>query len=160
MFFFLPSSLIAFLSVFASTFGVAPIDALAISPLSLARRQDSSLGDASSVLSTLDRRTVWNPRIEHPNAQTTWKSGTRVTVTWDTSSMPQNVSNSHGKVLLGYMTDSSESENLNTTHPLADGFLLTAGKVEVQVPQVPSRKDYIVVLLGDSGNHSPRFTIA
>jgi hypothetical protein len=49
--------------------------------------------------------------------------------------------------------------NLQMDSPLAEGFRLRAGKQEITVPSVPQRNDYIVVLMGDSGNQSPTFTI-
>jgi hypothetical protein len=62
-------------------------------------------------------------------------------------------------------------------HPLAKGFALSDGKVDVVVPNVESKNSYIVAracpftlpsfaavltgltVLGDSGNISPEFTI-
>lgn len=63
-------------------------------------------------------------------------------------------------------------------HPLATGFPITSGAVNVTVPDVVDRDDYIVIrefsslirwrleihltcdtVFGDSGNTSPKFTI-
>lgn len=43
--------------------------------------------------------------------------------------------------------------------PLATGFPITMGRAEITVPSVTTRNSYILVLFGDSGNASPRFTI-
>ncbi|KAF8655828.1 hypothetical protein AX16_002913 [Volvariella volvacea WC 439] len=43
--------------------------------------------------------------------------------------------------------------------PLAEGFMLRDGQVEITVPDFPPRDNYIVVLMGDSGNSSPEFRI-
>lgn len=47
-----------------------------------------------------------------------------------------------------------------TDWTLAKGFKLKAGKVSFEVPaKLKSRDDYIVVLFGDSGNRSKKFSI-
>jgi hypothetical protein len=64
-----------------------------------------------------------------------------------------------------------------SANPLATNFKLTDGQVQITVPNVPTRRDYIVVgefllfrhrlavqpafleVFGDSGNASPQFTI-
>jgi hypothetical protein len=43
---------------------------------------------------------------------------------------------------------------------LASGFKLDAGSQEVKIPRdLQTRNSYIIVLIGDSGNASPQFTI-
>ncbi|KAJ7095725.1 hypothetical protein B0H15DRAFT_964404 [Mycena belliarum] len=99
----------------------------------------------SSILAApLDTRTVYAPPITNPTADSVWKVGEVETVTWQVRS-----------IMLGYLTP--DSEHLSLT--LASGFNLTDEKVNVTVPPVVSRTNYIVVLFGDSGNHSPEFTI-
>jgi hypothetical protein len=44
-------------------------------------------------------------------------------------------------------------------HPLAEGFDIRDGHRTIRVPDVPPRNNYIVVVMGDSGNRSPEFTI-
>ncbi|KAG5646509.1 hypothetical protein DXG03_003276 [Asterophora parasitica] len=46
-----------------------------------------------------------------------------------------------------------------TDNPLAQNFKLRVGKIDIIVPSVPPRDDYIIVLFGDSGNSSPAFAI-
>ncbi|KAJ7069658.1 hypothetical protein C8F01DRAFT_1113496 [Mycena amicta] len=97
-------------------------------------------------------RTVYDPPITNPNAKTVWTVGTVQTVTWNATGIPEGIP---GKLQLGFLT--SESENLSTI--LAQGFNLTDEKVQVTVPDVVKRSNYILVLFGDSGNISPEFTI-
>ncbi|KAL1722866.1 hypothetical protein EV715DRAFT_246867 [Schizophyllum commune] len=49
--------------------------------------------------------------------------------------------------------------HLQYDNPLAQGFSITLGSYDVTVPDVEERSDYIIVLFGDSGNSSPKFTI-
>ncbi|TFY65821.1 hypothetical protein EVG20_g5268 [Dentipellis fragilis] len=108
---------------------------------------------------TLVVRDVWAPAITSPKKDDVWTIGSIVSVQWDTANPPQQVTNYNGRLLLGYM-DGSGNENLDTEHPLAQDFDLREGKVDISVPNVPSKDSYIVVLIGDSGNTSPEFTIA
>ncbi|EMD31385.1 hypothetical protein CERSUDRAFT_89078 [Gelatoporia subvermispora B] len=101
---------------------------------------------------------VFSPHITGPTAGQLWPVGTNQTVTWDTSSIPAEGQNQTGLLLLGYQEN--DSENLDISHPLAVGFPISAGEVNITVPNVTMRTDYIVVLFGDSGNVSPQFTIA
>ncbi|KAH9060472.1 hypothetical protein EDB87DRAFT_607524 [Lactarius vividus] len=104
----------------------------------------------------LVKRIVVSPQITSPSASTTWNVGDKVTVTWETSSIPPP-GNFTGQLLLGFLT--LEGENLDVDHPLAQDFSLSTGSVQITVPNVPVRTNYIVVLFGDSGNASPQFTI-
>ncbi|KAK0201857.1 hypothetical protein DFS33DRAFT_1245337, partial [Desarmillaria ectypa] len=107
----------------------------------------------------ISHRDVYSPKITNPTACTTWFNGSRVTVTWDTSNPPQNLTNKEGKIVLGFMDGQDDDEHLNMLHPLAEGFDIMAGTISFLVPDVTPRHGYIVVLLGDSGDHSPEFTI-
>ncbi|KAH9992025.1 hypothetical protein BJV77DRAFT_1004014 [Russula vinacea] len=108
----------------------------------------------------LSGRGVWAPPITNPQAGTVWNSGEDVTVTWDTSTRPGQVSNPVGSVVLGFIQpDGSGGENLDIDNPLAQGFQLDDGQVTFTVPSVPTKNNYIVALIGDSGNISPQFTI-
>ncbi|KAF9469379.1 hypothetical protein BDZ94DRAFT_1133825, partial [Collybia nuda] len=89
---------------------------------------------------------VFVPPILEPTASTVWKIGQTVTVTWDTSNAPENISNGSGVILKG------------TFDYLAKDFDLRAGSVDLVVPVVTPGK-YQIILLGDSGNVSPEFTI-
>ncbi|KAI0335091.1 hypothetical protein GY45DRAFT_1367109 [Cubamyces sp. BRFM 1775] len=101
----------------------------------------------------------FSPPITSPKAGDVWTSGTTQTVTWDTTNIPAANANQTGLILLGYIEDGSDDEHLDIKHPLAANFPITAGSVSVDVPSVTPRDDYIVVLFGDSGNTSPKFTI-
>ncbi|TFY80914.1 hypothetical protein EWM64_g3099 [Hericium alpestre] len=105
----------------------------------------------------LVKRIVVDPQITTPTASTVWTVGSSVTVTWDTTQIPSS-GNFTGQLILGF--NENESENLQLDNPLAQGFDLRAGKVDVTVPDVAPKSDYIVVLMGDSGNASPEFTIS
>jgi len=99
-------------------------------------------------------RDVWVPPIITPTANTVWKAGGTYEVTWDTSTKPDQVTNSKGEVVL------SKAGRLDIKHPLASGFDLQDGKVNVTIPADTSpADDYAIVLFGDSGNASPEFTI-
>ncbi|KAH9060464.1 hypothetical protein EDB87DRAFT_1616078 [Lactarius vividus] len=106
------------------------------------------------------KREVWSPPVLNPHKGTIWHIGSTVTVAWNTSTRPPQVTNPTGTLLLGYLQPDGEGgENLDVDHPLAQGFPLDAGKVRFIVPRVKPRKNYIVALIGDSGNISPKFTI-
>ncbi|GBE83128.1 hypothetical protein BKA93DRAFT_822584 [Sparassis latifolia] len=104
-------------------------------------------------------RDVVAPPITYPVAGTVWTVGATETVTWDTSNLPPvaNITNINGEVVLGYLT--ADSENLDFQSPLAQNFNITSGSVQIVVPDVPYRTNYILDLMGDSGNISPTFTI-
>ncbi|KIY68334.1 hypothetical protein CYLTODRAFT_395607 [Cylindrobasidium torrendii FP15055 ss-10] len=107
----------------------------------------------------VEERVVYSPPITFPTAGTVWVAGQEATVTWDTSGIPSDLTNSLGMVVLGYVTDDSPSEHLMIDTPLAKGFELSDGQVNITIPMVDSRNDYIIVLFGDSGNASPKFAI-
>ncbi|KAI0826910.1 hypothetical protein BC628DRAFT_1418958 [Trametes gibbosa] len=102
---------------------------------------------------------VFRPHVTAPTADAVWPAGSVQTITWDTSDIPDDVKNQTGLILLGYIQGDDSNEHLDVAHPLATGFPISAGIANVTVPEVPTRKDYVVVLFGDSGNTSPKFTI-
>ncbi|KIK81421.1 hypothetical protein PAXRUDRAFT_832871 [Paxillus rubicundulus Ve08.2h10] len=104
-------------------------------------------------------RTVYDCPITDPNARSVWKAGERAVVVWDTRGIPFNTT-SKGKIELGYFKGKSSNEHLDIENPLAEGFSILDGRIDVTVPRVKTGRDYIVVLMGDSGNHSPAFTIS
>ncbi|KAH9933229.1 uncharacterized protein BXZ73DRAFT_18801, partial [Epithele typhae] len=98
------------------------------------------------------------PPITDPTSQTVWTVGEKETVTWDTSVLEGvTPSNPNGTLLLGTFVD--DQEHLMTESPLAKDFSLFDGNVTLTVPSVDPGKDYIVCLVGNSGNISPVFTI-
>ncbi|TRM60499.1 hypothetical protein BD626DRAFT_571575 [Schizophyllum amplum] len=105
-------------------------------------------------------RDVVAPPITSPNAETVWTAGETATVTWDTSDLPpeSQITNKEGRIVLGYQTE--DSMHLMVDSPLAEGFSILLGTMDVTVPDVEERADYIIVLFGDSGNSSPQFTIS
>ncbi|KAF7791484.1 hypothetical protein EIP86_002500 [Pleurotus ostreatoroseus] len=134
----------------------------------------------------LAQREVYSPPITSPDSSTVWVAGSQATVTWDTSSLPHQGGPFVGTIVLGYLRDGSENEHLDAEHPLAQGFDLSQGAVDVKVPLVQPGNDYIIVreyrapcthpplrrakvqwaypssflpVFGDSGNRSPTFTI-
>ncbi|KAF8488659.1 hypothetical protein F5888DRAFT_1622238 [Russula emetica] len=119
-----------------------------------------SASAAPIVLSSLSERDVWAPPVINPTTGTIWKIGSDQTVTWDTSNPPSQVTNPIGTLLLGYLNaDGSGGENLDVDNPLAQNFQLAAGSVTITVPKVEPNDNYIVALIGDSGNISNEFTI-
>jgi len=100
---------------------------------------------------------VYDPEITSPIAAQVWAVGSTQLVAWDLTSIPASEYNKTGILLLGHLENNSE--NLDIKHPLATGFSIGAGNVSVTVPVVPNRDNYVVALLGDSGNISPQFTI-
>ncbi|KAF9990236.1 hypothetical protein BGZ80_006946 [Entomortierella chlamydospora] len=98
-----------------------------------------------------------NPHITSPKKGVEWKANSYQTVQWDTKGIKG--SKATGTLLLGYREGNSLNEHLDTAHPLAKDFPLKNGRIKVKVPNVDPRKRYIVVLLGNSGNASPEFTI-
>ncbi|KAL4073105.1 hypothetical protein V8B97DRAFT_180027 [Scleroderma yunnanense] len=102
-------------------------------------------------------RDVVAPPITSPTAGAVWHVGETQTVTWSTANLPVNITNPNGMLVLGYLYNNSENLMLNS--PLATNINYADGQVQITVPNVPTRDDYIVVLFGDSGNASPQFTI-
>jgi len=101
---------------------------------------------------------VFNPHIISPQAAVAWPMGSRQTVKWETDNIPKEMKNYNGTILLGHMENGSE--NLDVDHPLASQFPITSGSMAVRIPSnIPAGNDYFIVLLGDSGNMSPKFRI-
>ncbi|WFD21282.1 hypothetical protein MCAP1_003543 [Malassezia caprae] len=116
---------------------------------------------ATSAMATeeasFQKRIVFSPTIVYPTAGTQWKTGQKVNVTWDVSHLPKQLKHAKGTIRLGHIESGNSNEHLANT--LADNFLLRTGNVTFTVPKVEQRDDYVVVLFGDSGNHSPKFSI-
>jgi len=100
--------------------------------------------NGSSLHSEHRGREVYSPPITNPDASTTWHIGSTVEVSWDVSSIPQQLTNYEGKIVLGYM-DKGTDEHLDLDNPLADGFNITEGHIQVEVPNVSPSDDYIIV---------------
>ncbi|CAO3651095.1 unnamed protein product [Mucor hiemalis] len=116
---------------------------------------------------TLASAIVINPHITTPNSKTKWRAGQTVTIKWDTTyteygsttpiPIPDNLS---GNLKLGYLEGGDQYNehlqwDLNTTP-----FKLNAGSYTVTLPSdLITRNGYIIVLMGNSGNASPKFKI-
>ena len=113
----------------------------------------------SALTIPLAPRDVAVPPVTEPTENTVWVVGTTQSVKWDISDLPprENISNPLGKVVLGFLTD--DSYNLSIDSPLAEGFDILDGKVDITVPQVEPKDNYIVAVIGNSGNISPMFKI-
>jgi hypothetical protein len=98
------------------------------------------------------QRDVWVPKITSPTSASTWTVGKTFLATWDTSSKPSQVTNPTGKIYLR-QGDSTQST------PIASGFALDDGQVEVTIPDDTTPGEYMIVLFGDSGNWSDEFPI-
>ncbi|KAI0657318.1 hypothetical protein C8Q70DRAFT_919607 [Cubamyces menziesii] len=119
----------------------------------------SAVSAAPAVFSDPKTEIVFRPHITSPQAGAIWPAGSTQTITWDTSDIPEDYKNQTGLILLGYIEGQDTNEHLDVAHPLAVNFPISAGSTQVNVPDVEPRHDYVVVLFGDSGNTSPKFTI-
>ncbi|KAG1890266.1 hypothetical protein F4604DRAFT_1899231 [Suillus subluteus] len=93
----------------------------------------------SAPLSAVMKRDVWVPTIIEPTSASTWSVGGTFLVTWDTYTFARAM-----------QPESS---------PIAYGFALTDGEVEVTIPDDTVPGEYMIVLFGDSGNWSEEFAI-
>ncbi|KAI9494647.1 hypothetical protein BDB00DRAFT_817669 [Zychaea mexicana] len=111
------------------------------------------------VLATAASAIVWNPEITTPNSGTKWRAGESYTVQWKPSINGENIPEGvNGMIKLGYLEDGSINEHLYWD--LASGFPLNKGAQSITLPaDLETKTSYIVVLMGDSGNASPKFTI-
>ncbi|KAF8880228.1 hypothetical protein CPB84DRAFT_1669058, partial [Gymnopilus junonius] len=100
----------------------------------------------------LEQRDVFVPPVTFPKNGTVWHIREHTHVSWDTTNHPVNITNKEGLILL-------RKAQVGTPVILGNGFDILQGKVAVTVPWVVDGDDYQIVLLGDSGNFSPFFTI-
>ncbi|KAF9492032.1 hypothetical protein BDN71DRAFT_1591924 [Pleurotus eryngii] len=116
----------------------------------------SSLG--SVTLARRDSEIVYNPPVTYPTKGTTITAGRPFTVTWNTKGVPDEKKSSAVNVVLGH--GRGKNEHLDNAHPLAEKIPIMEGKIHAVIPQdTPSRGDYFVVVMGDSANKSPTFTV-
>ncbi|TFK37431.1 hypothetical protein BDQ12DRAFT_750941 [Crucibulum laeve] len=91
------------------------------------------------------------PTILTPNSATVWPVNTVQTVTWD----PAGATDSNSLLLL------TKGGTLNGNHRLAENFTISAGSVDITVPDVVPDSDYQLAFFGDStGVVSQVFTIS
>jgi hypothetical protein len=112
----------------------------------------STVGVSAAPAAELDTRDVFVPPVTYPHAGTVWTVGQHHNVTWDTSGRPVNITNSIGRIMLN-------KGGIASPLILNDNFSILLGRIEVTVPWVLPGSDYQLVLFGDSGNFSPKFTI-
>ncbi|KAF9054632.1 hypothetical protein BJ165DRAFT_1440194, partial [Panaeolus papilionaceus] len=86
----------------------------------------------------LNLRDVFVPPILTPTAGTVWTAGQRVTVTWDLTDVPTQITNPIGNIRL-------RKDGWTSPFLLADGFQITDGSVEFTVPRVVEGDDYQLV---------------
>ncbi|KAK2465743.1 hypothetical protein APHAL10511_002287 [Amanita phalloides] len=149
-------SLLSFLVLFILAWS-GPVNSLC---LPCQRRYGEKPISSHDYRNHLGLRTVFSPHITSPTAGTEWLVGSLVSVTWDASGVPPDATDRKGKIILGYLDDDDGNEHLHYKNPLAKNFDIRRGRVNFTVPDVESRDDYIVVLFGDSGNRSPKFSIS
>jgi len=97
------------------------------------------------------------PTITYPDTSTVWITNTTDHVDWLTSNVPDEAKNYTVTILLGHFANNSE--NLDVQHPLATQIPIMQGTATVTVPVVTPGTNYTVVVIGDSGDTSPCFTI-
>ncbi|KAI9488710.1 hypothetical protein BDB00DRAFT_32097 [Zychaea mexicana] len=102
---------------------------------------------------------VWNPEIITPSARTKWRAGETYTVQWKTTVVDMDIPDGvNGTIKLGYLEEGSINEHLYWD--LASAFPLNSGAQSVTLPSdLETKKSYIIVVMGNSGNASPKFTI-
>ncbi|PBK91979.1 hypothetical protein ARMGADRAFT_1013727 [Armillaria gallica] len=113
----------------------------------------TALFAGASASSAAVRRDIFNPPILSPSTGTTWTVNTTQTVSWDTSNPPD--------LITGRNFSSIRLTKGGRQLPvvLADKFDILLGKINVKVPWVTEGDDYTIILFGDSGNWSKRFSI-
>jgi len=98
------------------------------------------------------------PTITSPSGGEVWLAGSTHNVTWLTNNVPSEAQSYTVDILLGYYENSSE--NLDNQSPLAIDVPIMSGSAEITLPQdLTFRDDYIIVVMGDSGDASNPFTI-
>jgi hypothetical protein len=108
----------------------------------------------------LEKRIVYNPPVTHPTANTIWYAGRKETVTWtvDQDQIPANAKNYEAVIKLGYVPKSGAG-GYNLKWTLAK-VPITDEEADITLPaDLEPRRDYIIVVMGDSGNRSKKFQI-
>lgn len=122
---------------------------------------ERSPADPEQEASELEKRIVYNPPVTHPTTGTVWHAGRKETVTWDVidDQIPAQAKNFKATIKLGYMPKNGNG-GLNLKWTLARDIPITEQEADIVLPKdLESRKDYIIVVMGDSGNRSKKFTI-
>ncbi|KZV73716.1 hypothetical protein PENSPDRAFT_626973 [Peniophora sp. CONT] len=136
---------------------LAAASAVSASPLSRNYAQQHS---RNVVTTSPISDVVVAPAFIAPTGGESYKIGTNQTASWDTSKIDEEAKDYTGVLYLGYADGDSSDEHLDVAHPLAYGFKLIDGTVNYTVPSnATARPNYFLVLVGDSGNVSPKFSI-
>lgn len=107
---------------------------------------------------SLAARAVISPKITLPTPGDSFKRGTTTTVEWETDNIPAGTPNI-GRILLA-RPDSTGREHLDVDNPLAKGFLLTEGSVDITWPtSTEAGEGYYLALFGDSANIYGPYTL-
>ncbi|CEP11853.1 hypothetical protein [Parasitella parasitica] len=109
---------------------------------------------------------VINPKITTPNSGTKWRAGQTYVVKWETTyndgtgKQVPIPSEYKGTIKLGYLEKNDPYNEHLKFGDLAKDFALNAGSQTITLPaDLETKTSYIIVLMGNSGNASPKFTI-
>ena len=109
----------------------------------------------------MEKRIVYNPPVTTPASKQVWYAGREEVVKWqvDQDKIPAEANNFKVTIKLGYIPKNGEG-GYNLKWTLAKGINITDEEAEVTLPSdLQTRDDYIIVVMGDSGNRSMKFTI-
>ncbi|KAF6751519.1 hypothetical protein DFP72DRAFT_816414 [Ephemerocybe angulata] len=106
-------------------------------------------------IASLERRDVFSPPVIRPGAGEVWPKGTWQMVVWNTTNAPEQITNPVGKIVLR----SVDKGRLLLDKPLATGFNILDGKYNLTVRNDIDAGQYQVVIMGDSGNWGPTFSV-
>jgi len=109
----------------------------------------------------MEKRIVYNPPVTAPVSKQVWYAGREEVVKWkvDQDKIPAAANNFKVTIKLGYLPKNGEG-GYNLKWTLAKDIAITDEEAEVTLPSdLETRHDYIIVVMGDSGNRSKKFTI-
>ncbi|OJT08079.1 hypothetical protein TRAPUB_1014 [Trametes pubescens] len=98
-----------------------------------------------------------SPRILRPNGADVWTVGDVATIRWSNDGL--SITTEVGRLLLGFENPDNGQTMEFPSQPLADGFALADGVLNVIVPAVPTGNFYWIALTGNAANQSPLFSI-
>ncbi|KAI0826765.1 hypothetical protein BC628DRAFT_1319354 [Trametes gibbosa] len=118
-----------------------------------------ALSFASPVHNHVLRRDSVSPPITNPTAGAVWMVGETQTITWDVAALHgARPSNPEAMIILGTVAEDGQMR-LMYESPLASGFSILSGTVNVTVPSLRSGGNYILCVFGSTRDISPPFTI-
>ncbi|KAH9851532.1 hypothetical protein C2E23DRAFT_886399 [Lenzites betulinus] len=114
---------------------------------------------ANPIYNHMLRRDSVAPPITKPTAGTVWMVGETQTITWDVAALQgARPSNPAAQIILGTIAEDGKMRLMFET-PLASGFPILSGAVNVTVPSLPSGGNYILCVFGSTRDISPPFMI-